>query len=53
MTRERVRKLRAKARSTAFEAEAATFFAKAAELEQKIARPKALASEIAAAPAAA
>ena len=48
MTRERIRKLRAKAQSSTFEAEAASLSAKATELEQKNAEPKALASVIAA-----
>jgi hypothetical protein len=48
MTRERIKKLRAKARSTTFEAEATALRAKATELEQKIAKPKTIALEIAA-----
>jgi Protein of unknown function (DUF2786) len=48
MTRVRIKKLLAKARSTTFEPEAAALFAKVTELKQKIARPKTLALEIAA-----
>ena len=48
MTRARIKRLLAKARSTTFAPEAAALFAKATELEQKITRPRTLASEIAA-----
>ena len=48
MTRARIKKLLAKARSTTFEPEAAALFAKATELKQKIAWPETLALEIAA-----